>query len=329
MKRSVSLFAASYIIRRVSRIRSCAYAIGHESVCACNTAAMGLLLVAIFLSSARAQLELQIDDSMTVSIVNVGETTVLTDAYQVLAPSELLDPEGWSGIQEQAYSDPPNSYSEIVDQLGSGALSFSASFPQSHNLAEMAVSGFAAFDPGFSFSIGAPFSGGLEEILAEAPRFRYSVFDGEEFSVVETCLGAGVCEPIPPRVPGDVDGNGSIDLEDFNVLKSNFGTVFDRGDRNMDGHSDLFDWALLKNEFAEDTMSVTLEDANVLLANFAAAPSYRLGDVNTDGVVDLGDFAVMKGSFGQAPGSAAVPEPTAIALAVFGFLLLAVGFQNS
>jgi hypothetical protein len=52
-------------------------------------------------------------------------------------------------------------------------------------------------------------------------------------------------------VPGDVNGNGSVGLEDFLVLKNNFGNTGDYalGDLNGDGVVGLFDFNMLKGLF--------------------------------------------------------------------------------
>ena len=56
--------------------------------------------------------------------------------------------------------------------------------------------------------------------------------------------------------PGDADGDGDVDLDDFVILKNNFGqtgldtqTSCSLGDFDLDGDVDLDDFVLLKNNF--------------------------------------------------------------------------------
>lgn len=52
-------------------------------------------------------------------------------------------------------------------------------------------------------------------------------------------------------IPGDANFDEKVDLEDFNILKENFGTGIwpEQGDANVDGKVDLADFALLKANF--------------------------------------------------------------------------------
>jgi acetyl esterase/lipase len=55
----------------------------------------------------------------------------------------------------------------------------------------------------------------------------------------------------PPRLPGDANGDGSVNLSDFLVLRRNFGSSggFDDGDFNGDGTVNLSDFLILRRNF--------------------------------------------------------------------------------
>ncbi|MFW6154854.1 MAG: hypothetical protein ACOC95_06515 [Planctomycetota bacterium] len=54
-----------------------------------------------------------------------------------------------------------------------------------------------------------------------------------------------------PALQADFDGDGDVDLDDFVILKTNFGvgTTHAEGDADGDGDVDLDDFVILKNEF--------------------------------------------------------------------------------
>jgi hypothetical protein len=55
--------------------------------------------------------------------------------------------------------------------------------------------------------------------------------------------------PAPPaEKPGDLDGDGDVDLDDFVILKTSFGTD-GGGDCDGDGDTDLDDFVILKTNF--------------------------------------------------------------------------------
>ncbi|NLF30680.1 MAG: DUF1565 domain-containing protein [Planctomycetes bacterium] len=80
--------------------------------------------------------------------------------------------------------------------------------------------------------------------------FRESDFDGDGVRDVPR-WGAG--ESLPPATPGDADADGDVDLDDFVILKQNFGTPAGatgaNGDFDGDGDVDLDDFVILKNNF--------------------------------------------------------------------------------
>ncbi|MFW6155140.1 MAG: hypothetical protein ACOC95_07990 [Planctomycetota bacterium] len=63
----------------------------------------------------------------------------------------------------------------------------------------------------------------------------------------------GAYEVAPATIPGDADGDGDVDLDDFVILKTNFGTpagaTQGEGDFDGDGDVDLDDFVILKTNF--------------------------------------------------------------------------------
>jgi len=61
----------------------------------------------------------------------------------------------------------------------------------------------------------------------------------------------------PPAHPGDANRDGIVDLQDFGLLKDNFGmtvgAIWDQGDFNADGAIDLQDFGILKDHFGHTT----------------------------------------------------------------------------
>ena len=98
-----------------------------------------------------------------------------------------------------------------------------------------------------------PFSGELFAIEAGLAD-RLLVIDPIDASLVRTIGGLGVLGPeglafLP--LTGDADGDGDVDLVDFNVLKGGFGQNggLTDGDFNRDGAVDLLDFELLETNF--------------------------------------------------------------------------------
>jgi len=95
-------------------------------------------------------------------------------------------------------------------------------------------------------AIGLATGGGDCGSTIDIPDFRTADFDGD-----------GVCDvprwgAAPAAKPGDADGDGDVDLDDFVILKSNFGQdplVDDRADFDNDGDVDLDDFVILKSNF--------------------------------------------------------------------------------
>jgi hypothetical protein len=67
--------------------------------------------------------------------------------------------------------------------------------------------------------------------------------------------------------PGDIDGDGKVDLTDFGILKANFGTGTTpaQGDINGDGKVDLTDFGVLKENFGKGGAAAVPEPGTLVL----------------------------------------------------------------
>ncbi len=66
------------------------------------------------------------------------------------------------------------------------------------------------------------------------------------------------------RLAGDADGDGTVNLADFGILRANFGQAgqsFDTGDFNLDGTVDLADFGILRSKFGQSSDAAVAMDA--------------------------------------------------------------------
>lgn len=77
---------------------------------------------------------------------------------------------------------------------------------------------------------------------------------------------------LTPRLSGDANFDGCVDLNDFAILKANFGggVWWNQGNFDGDGDVDLEDFSLLKQNFGAKSASVP-EPATLILTGLAAA----------------------------------------------------------
>lgn len=83
-----------------------------------------------------------------------------------------------------------------------------------------------------------------------------------------TLLAQGLYEPV--QTPGDTDGNGTVDLEDLNNVRNNFGGT-GLGDANGDGSVDLDDLNDVRNNFGAGGGAVPEPPALALAAALASS----------------------------------------------------------
>ncbi|MFW6155297.1 MAG: right-handed parallel beta-helix repeat-containing protein, partial [Planctomycetota bacterium] len=102
-----------------------------------------------------------------------------------------------------------------------------------------------------SQAVGAASDGGDVGTTIDTVAFRDSDFDGDGARDVPRWGAAAG----PPAKPGDADGDGDVDLDDFVILKTNFGTPSGAtqatGDFDGDGDVDLDDFVILKTNFGQ------------------------------------------------------------------------------
>ena len=137
---------------------------------------------------------------------------------------------------------------------------------------------------------------------------------------------------------GNVNGDATTDAADVAALYDNFGsTATWLLDLNVDGVIDVEDVRTLVGDLARTSFADFNLDGRVDGADFmiwqrgltAGLGQFHWGDANLDGVVDHVDLAVWQADFGQvAPlvnslaATAAVPEPAAAVLLVWGAAVL-------
>jgi hypothetical protein len=70
---------------------------------------------------------------------------------------------------------------------------------------------------------------------------------------VPTPTPAGSVTPTPGSKPGDIDGNGKVDIFDYNILLGNFGKTGAgiQGDIDKNGKVDIFDYNILLSNFGK------------------------------------------------------------------------------
>ncbi|MFW6155442.1 MAG: hypothetical protein ACOC95_09515 [Planctomycetota bacterium] len=99
------------------------------------------------------------------------------------------------------------------------------------------------------------FFAGVDDGTIERPTYIESIAINTTSYVTDRPDGQELWDPsdAPTCNPGDADGDGDVDLDDFVILKNNFGTTegatCDMGDFDGDGDVDLDDFVLLKTNF--------------------------------------------------------------------------------
>ncbi len=89
-------------------------------------------------------------------------------------------------------------------------------------------------------------------------------------------LGTFTFTLLPPELPGDLDGNGAVELADFTELRERFGQqtlrASSEGDFDQNGVVDLRDFGILKENFGAVAVP---EPSSLLLLSLAALAFWR------------------------------------------------------
>ncbi|NLF33020.1 MAG: hypothetical protein GX591_19310 [Planctomycetes bacterium] len=145
---------------------------------------------------------------------------------------------GWMNWEIAYYPDGTIEVNLLVDPNGGGAKAYSGR--------EVGVPGPVATGTTPSVEFANPATGGAAAVYLHGSRDAASPF-GDLFVDDLAWTPLGTCNP------GDADGDGDVDLDDFVILKNNFGTATGatcaEGDFDADGDVDLDDFVLLKNNF--------------------------------------------------------------------------------
>ncbi len=131
-------------------------------------------------------------------------------------------------------------------------------------------------------------------------------------------------------VPGDVNSDGTIDVDDIDELAAAIRSMSEerRFDVNADGRVDIADHQVLTEDILQTRAGDTNIDGLVDFSDFLtlssrfglADASWSDGDFNADGQVGFADFLLLSGEFGFARPAAieATLQATDAAFAVFG-----------
>lgn len=165
--------------------------------------------------------------------------------YSILSESGALSVDNWSSFADS----------------GAAGSGWEEANPKAAALAELNLDGSHVFGNRSRVDIGDAFVPGSAQDLI----FQYATLAGDVlFGTVEY----GDLEPLSQFLESDFNKDGNVDLQDFNILKANFGSggTMDTGDANMDGNVDLQDFNILKGQFGQSASAAVPEPATFALA---------------------------------------------------------------
>lgn len=108
---------------------------------------------------------------------------------------------------------------------------------------------------------GGAISGNFDSVVADGLPAGFGI----QTLVTGDGFFAEVISILPPVLAGDTNGDGVVNLVDFNYLKNTFGSDDPFADFNKDGRVDLSDFAILKENFGASTAASVPEPSTTVL----------------------------------------------------------------
>ncbi len=118
-----------------------------------------------------------------------------------------------------------------------------------------------------------------------------TVFGGDTANfLVQSFSGSGFAVIDDMRLPGDANGDGTVSILDFAILRANFGSnmgTFETGDFNEDGLVSILDFAILRANFGTSLTPAQLATVDAWYASVVPEPT-------TAALFALGGLAMLR-----------------------------------
>jgi hypothetical protein len=112
------------------------------------------LLAGCALPAYAVDLRIWVEVDGSAYLENTSDNAISFDGYQIVSNSKnMLDPVGWDSIQDRV----PGRITDLLAQLGPGALTFGEANPSEAQLAELNLPGVGTLQGKAKFSLGKPF----------------------------------------------------------------------------------------------------------------------------------------------------------------------------